>query len=419
MLERQLTSPDLTSPDTPTAPPGPVDEAAGRPRPAGLPWSLLLAVGLVTALELVLAWTTAGTYDITIFRSFADTVARVGPVRIYGLDEAGLMVYNHPPLVGWWLSVVGWLASHGLPFGFVIRFPSVLAHIASVYLVFDMLARRAAGRAGRRRALVAGFGVALSPLLIIIAGYHGNNDPVVAALVLASAWLLVDRRAPVWAGLAFSLAVSVKIIPLVVLPILLVAAWALGRRDALRFVLGGIPVFVLLWGPALVLATMGYLRHVMAYNGSGFPRVWGPYQLLKGIGAPELLLDLYVRPGTYALVLVCALLPAWVIRHTPQRLPAAVALALTGFVLLSPGWATQYLAWIAAAVFLLDLWPALLFTLGAGTAYLVLYLQWDGDVRPPEAYQLPIIFIAWLVLVPVVVFGWRRLRNPEADRIAV
>jgi 4-amino-4-deoxy-L-arabinose transferase-like glycosyltransferase len=386
-----------------------------------LPWPLLATMAAVALFELILAWTTAGTFDVTIFRSFADTVRQVGPVDIYGLDSAGLMVYNHPPLVGWWLVLVDWVASLGVPFGFMIRLPSVLAHAASVYLVFDMLRRRTTPR----HALVAGFGVALSPLLLIIAGFHGNNDPVVAALLLAAVWLLVDRRRPAWAGFVFSLAVSVKITPLVVLPILLVAAWALGRdpsstksdkkvpllhnAEVKRFVLGGMPVFVVLWGPALVLSTNGYLRHVMAYNGSGFPRVWGPYQVLRWLDAPDVLLNLYARPGTYLVALVCALLPAWLIRYTPQRLPAAVALSLSGFLLLSPGWATQYLAWIAAAVFLMELWPALVFTAGAGTVYLVLYWQWRGDVRPLEPGQIPILFVAWLVLIPVVVLGMRAL----------
>jgi hypothetical protein len=60
-------------------------------------------------------------------------------------------------------------------------------------------------------------------------------------------------------------------------------------------------------------------------------------------------------------------------------------------------------------VFLMELWPALVFTVGAGTVYLVLYWQWRGDVRPLEPDQIPILFVAWLVLVPVVVLGMRAL----------
>src|SRR5258706_6440131 len=80
--------------------------APSRRRPDRPPAALYGAVVLVTALELVLAWRTHGTYDITIWRSFAATVDRVGPIDIYSLDGAGLMVYNHPALVGCGLMVV-------------------------------------------------------------------------------------------------------------------------------------------------------------------------------------------------------------------------------------------------------------------------------------------------------------------------
>jgi hypothetical protein len=227
----------------------------------------------------------------------------------------------------------------------------------------------------------------------------------------------VDRRAPVWAGFVLSLAVSVKITPLVVLLILLVAAWRLGRRDLLRFVLGGVPVFVALWVPPLLFATKGFLSHVMAYSGSGFPRQWGLYQLLFAAGAPEWLLWLYARPGVYGILLLCALVPAWFIRRRPSDAPAAVALSLSAFVLISPAWATQYLAWIAGPVLLLAFWPAVVFTVGAGTVYVVLYIWWLGDVRPLTSAQVVVLFFAWLALVPVVVTGirdfLRRERGPE------
>jgi Glycosyltransferase family 87 len=384
---------------------------------------LVGTVALVTVVELALAWSTAGTYDIAIWRSFAETVSRIGPIEIYSLDDAGLMVYNHPPLIGWWLTVVNAGSGLGVPFGFLIRLPSIASHVAAVFLILAMVTRRRP-----EHAWASAIAVAASPLLVIIAGFHGNNDPVMATLLLTSVWLLADRRAPALAGLAFSLAVSVKIIPLVVLPILLIVACAQGQpdprpdspprsvfgalapRDHLRrFVLGGLPVFVLLWVPPLVLATKGYLSHVMLYNGSGFPRQWGPYQFAEGLGLPQVLLDLYVRPGTYAVVLVCALLPAWLIRHTPDRAPLAVATSLSLLMLISPAWAAQYVAWIAAAVFLIAFRPALGFTIGAGAVYITLYIWWLGDVRPLTTGQIWVLAIGWIALVPVVVAGLRAL----------
>jgi hypothetical protein len=164
-------------------------------RTPNLTRALYGTVAVIAMVELVLAWNTKGTYDITIWRSFAATVDRVGPIDIYRPDDAGLMVYNHPPLVGWWLMVVNAATKLGVPFGFMIRLPSIIAHVASVFLVYDMVRRRRPGQA-----VASALAVAVSPLLVIIAGYHGNNDPVVAAFLLASVWLLVDRRRRFWPG---------------------------------------------------------------------------------------------------------------------------------------------------------------------------------------------------------------------------
>src|SRR5689334_5716599 len=174
----------------------------------------------IVAGECVLAWTTYGTADVLIFSTFAATVREVGPVHIYGLAEAGLNVYNHPPLVGWWLVAVNWLTDLGLPFSFAIRLPAILAHAATVPLVYAVLRRRTPHSVALASALL----VAASPVLVILSGFHGNNDPVVALFTILSVYLLVDRRAPVWAGAAFSVAVSIKIVPVIALPLLLVAA---------------------------------------------------------------------------------------------------------------------------------------------------------------------------------------------------
>jgi Glycosyltransferase family 87 len=67
--------------------------------------------------------------------------------------------------------------------------------------------------------------------------YDGlNTDPVFVMLSLLSAWLLADRGRPGWSGACFAAALSVKIIPMVILPAALIVA---ARRRGLRsFVIG-------------------------------------------------------------------------------------------------------------------------------------------------------------------------------------
>ena len=55
--------------------------------------------------------------------------------------------------------------------------------------------------------------VACSPALIIVSGYHGNTDPVFIMFTFVSFYLLFRTRSAFLAGLAFALAMSVKIVP--------------------------------------------------------------------------------------------------------------------------------------------------------------------------------------------------------------
>jgi hypothetical protein len=365
-----------------------------------------LVAAPIFVLELVLAKQTHGTYDVDIWKSFAASVRRVGPIDIYNLPlrEAGLMVYNHPPLAGWWLVIVNWIDGLGVTHGVTIRAATSVAHMITIFLILALLRRRVP----ERTAILSAAAVAVSPVLVIISGFHGNNDPTVAMLTIASIYLLVDRRAPLLAGVAFSIAISVKIIPVIALPVLLVAAWRLGRgRDLLRFALGGLPVFVLFWVPVLIWARQGFFTNVLGYNGSGFPRQWGLYQLGVSSGVGQGVLDFYAGTGTYIVLALAALLPAWFIRRQPLRAPAALGLSMVIFLVLTPGWATQYGVYPAAAVFLVEFWSAAIVTAGSGLVYVTLYYQWRGNVQELWPKQVPILFVAWLSLVPALVMGLR------------
>ena len=383
-------------------------------------WAPLGAlVAVVLTGELLLAWFTEGTADVVIFESFADTVGAVGPLRIYGLDSAGLMVYNHPPLTGWWLTITNVVVRESaVPFGFMIRLPSVVAHAATVYLVLDLVRRRRP----LRWAVASAVLVACSPVLVILSGFHGNTDTVVAMLTIASASLLVDRRRPVLAGLAFSVAISVKIVPIVALPVLLVAAAHLGRRDLLRFLAGGVPVFLLVWMPVLMSAGRGFATHVLGYAGTGFPRVWGWYGLIEGPGGIDAGGSAVAGFATYVVLVGSALVPAWLMQGDPRRAPGAIGVALSLLLALTPSWAPQYLAWVGAAVFLVEFWSAATFTIVAGCVYAYLYHFWSGhewelaDVEPPTGVRELLLHAVWLTLVASAVVG---LRLMARDRYAV
>jgi hypothetical protein len=89
----------------------------------------------------------------------------------------------------------------------------------TAYLVLEFV-RRARSL---REATAAGLVFALSPVMFIISGFHGNTDPVFVMFILLSAYLLTVKDRPALAGASAALACSVKLVPIVPLPALIVA----------------------------------------------------------------------------------------------------------------------------------------------------------------------------------------------------
>jgi len=60
--------------------------------------------------------------------------------------------------------------------------------------------------------------MALSPVSIMVSGFHGNTDPVMICLVLLSIYLVESGR-PAWlCGAIFGMAMWIKIVPVIFLP---------------------------------------------------------------------------------------------------------------------------------------------------------------------------------------------------------
>ena len=105
----------------------------------------VLLVGLVAFLpKLLIAMGTYGTQDVTTWAGFAEGVSQRGPVGIYGINFGTLngSLYNHPPLVGYFLEVVNRLSEWGVPLRVTIRAVSSAADVFSGLLVFEILRRR-------------------------------------------------------------------------------------------------------------------------------------------------------------------------------------------------------------------------------------------------------------------------------------
>lgn len=377
---------------------------------------VLVVSAAILAIKLWFAASTMGTTDAFYWTAFADAGREVGPVRIYsffnddfpdGSPDGGEILYNHPPLIGYWLWFLNGLESFGPSIRFLVRATASVADLVTTLVIFEMIRRRQELPVATASALL----VAMSPILLVISGFHANTDPVFVMLVILAAYLLVDRNAPIGAGVALGLAFGVKIVPVVVVPLFLVWALGAGWRVLLRFVGAAGLVVLLTWLPPLVQEWDRMMRNVIGYAGISV-RQWGLQQIVAWLGDPGWATALMTGPWRYAALLIGAGVPAWLVWRRRAALPAALGIALGLLLTLSPAFGHQYLVWPAAAVFFLSLIGGALYNLTAGLLLVVVYTRWSGGFPWDAAWGSPMtpteVFLAfgvWALLLAVVVRG--------------
>ena len=343
------------------------------PRPARARATVLLIALLFLVSKLVIAAMTYGTNDVSYWIDFARGVGLKGPVGVYGIDFRHA-VYNHPPLVGYFLGAANALTNIGIPINFTIRAVSSTADVASAVLVFELLRTRRSLTV----ATLSGILVAASPVLFLVSGFHGNTDPIFAMLVLLSCFLLVNKRMDLIGGGVLALALGIKLVPVVVLPTLFVYLLRRDRRGLVRAVVGFTAVFLVSWGPALLQEWQPLMQNVIGYSGIS-RRQWGLVQLGNWATNQDMI-NFLTGPGKMLSVAACALLPAALLWRRSDRVLEALGLSLVGLLVLSPAFGVQYLVWALAAAFLVDFWGAIAYNILGGLLLFNIYDDWSDGI---------------------------------------
>ena len=230
--------------------------------------------------ELVLAATTYGTNDITSWMTFARAVGLVGPVRVYGYHFTN-DIYNHPPLVGYFLLAINDLNQVGLHLNFTLRAVSSICGTASALLIFDLVRPRHSLKEASR----AGVAIAASPVIVAVSGFHGNTDPIFIMFMIGAVLFLVDRDRPFSAGAMLAVGMSIKIVAALIVPALVVWLWKQERRRFLSFICTFLGLLLLIWIPAAVTEWSPLLHNVLGYGGVS-ARPWGLPQFAVWAGLP-------------------------------------------------------------------------------------------------------------------------------------
>jgi hypothetical protein len=303
---------------------------------------IVLTALCVLATKIAIAYNTYGTNDAITFEADIAKLESAGPETLYreGVEPApgDKQSFSHsPPVIHGLLLLKGLENQSGLPVRFWLRVCCALADLASLGLLWKIGVRS-------RAALLL---TALSPVSLMISGFHVNTDPLIACAVLLSVCLIRSQRFA-WAGAALGVALSVKLTAVVFVPALAIAVGA--KKSA---VIVGIAVLCFcglslpyIWEFPKTIATS-----ILTY--AGLSRLWGISGLSLLTGADGFF-QWYGHIGKFvALALVGMVAVVVGNRGRRQDVLSNCGLLASIFLIFTPGFGIQYLVylvpWLAVA----------------------------------------------------------------------
>ena len=312
-------------------------------------------IGLM--LKLVIAFNTFGSTDAVVFLTFAKALSKVGLEFTYRHS----ILFNHPPLTAHYLQLIFYLNHQaffqmsGLTFPVLLRLPGIAADFVVLLVLLEIPKKHAEIRIPTWALAL----FALSPVSLMVSGFHGNTDPVmVMFLVLASFMCL--RNKPALSGLFLALSCQIKIVPLLFVPIFFFFWYdrGIGARFLLPLALG----LLLSWSEALLKFPALFIKNVLSY--SGFWGIWGITYWLRLTGLPEFkvvnffhlpLLERIVITILKLVIIAAVLMVAWRRRKLKsERLFDSLAYSWIIFFVFAPSVSAQYLIWLAPFVLVLS-----------------------------------------------------------------
>jgi Glycosyltransferase family 87 len=383
----------------------------------------IIALALVAlTLKLAIAYNTFGTNDAVTFYSFGKALSENGLEWTYRHS----IYFNHPPLAAYYLRAI-YLLDHqpffrdnGLTFPLLLRLPGIIADLITVVALCWMTGQDREVRIPTWALAL----FALSPVSIMVTGFHGNTDPVmVMLLVLASLFCL--RGKSVWCGLFLALSCQIKIIPLLLLPIFLFF-W-LPRRRAVSFSLPFVSASLVLWAEPLLKFPALFLRNVLSYG--SYWGIWGITYWLKLTNLAMFgMVTFYHFPPMQSfvanllklIIIGAVLMIAWRRRNLGERaLLDSLAYAWIVFFVFAPGVCAQYMVWLAPFVLVLS--PVLYGWLVASSSLFLFFfynvtaggLPWYGAVSDGRHNSdwVPWSLWPWAVLIAALIIFWKNARQ--------
>ncbi|MGB7583769.1 MAG: glycosyltransferase family 87 protein [Terriglobales bacterium] len=272
---------------------------------------------------------------------------------------------------------------------FALKVAFVLCDFAIILVLLDILRR-----GGQGAHWVLAF--AWNPLLAVEVAGSGHID-IVGALLLLVSFAALGRRWRGVAAVAFGLAVAVKLLPIVLLPLY----W---KRIRVRDAALAASVVVLLYVPFLShgripIGSLGTYVQSFRFNDPVFA-------ILERLAAPQVVVGLVVIVGL--------LIAIWMRIKTETLSADAFAWPLAATLLCAPVVYPWYLLWLLPFLRSASMVPIIIWTVSIIPTYYVWHLR---------ALGLPWIVPGWMMLVEygavaaaAAVVGFRRFTRPPVTR---
>ena len=358
---------------------------------------IITAAG-VFVLKSWMAFKTAGAPDITVWKDFLVHVKECG-VCVY--ETGGLMQYpggsrlnpfNHPPFIIHFLRLVDFVSMvTGLRFETAFRLITSLVDAGGAVVLYKLLERDGLLRPWSFLLYL------LAPATVIISGYHGNTDTVMIFFVLLTALLIERPRA----GVAFGIALSIKIVPIIFAPVFLLYI----TRNRRWFIATAIATFLIASVPFLFESPIMIAREVLGYR--GFSGRWGWTLVLFSLTGPGDSYRLITRIAAWVLLVVIAYYAVRMNRGAKP--PLSFQLGFTAFLFLAftPAWGTNYMPWLDPFAVVIGFAPALVYYVASGSLLSYLYFINDDEFTRLTGICWIVVLLAWWLFI-------RRLKRYEA-----
>jgi uncharacterized membrane protein len=387
--------------------------------------TFIIALALVAmTLKLALAYNTIGTNDAVFFYGFAKVLNEHGLQWTYEHSR----YFNHPPLTAYFLRGIftiteqPWCQDLGIHFPFLLRLPGIIADFLVVLVLLQFR------KIDIRIPIWALTLFALSPVSIMVSGFHGNTDPVMIFFLVCAVWMCLRDQSTL-AGLFFALSCQIKIVPLLLLPAFVFYWWS--QKQIRGFLITGAITTLVLWSEPLLNFPLLFAKNVLTYG--SYWGIWGITYLFRATGLPQFsrLSFFDLEPAQTIImtllklfVVSAALWIAWHHRIARGRaFVESLAYSWIVFFIFAPGVCPQYLIWFAPFILILSPTFYTAVTIASSAFLFAFYnitaggLPWKVALAMDDSQQhwTAWSLLPWLVIVAGSIALWRKTDARKLD----